>query len=111
MSIKIKQHDITDCGASCIASVAAYYKLKVTTARIRQIAGTDTKGTNAYGMIKAAEKLGFSAKGIKGTKESLNKIPLPSIAHVIIERNQMQFQHYVVIYKYMKKNNRNNGSC
>jgi ABC-type bacteriocin/lantibiotic exporter with double-glycine peptidase domain len=24
--ILIKQHDITDCGAACLASVAAFYK-------------------------------------------------------------------------------------
>jgi len=27
MSIKIKQRDITDCGAACLASIAAHYKL------------------------------------------------------------------------------------
>ena len=26
------------------------------------------QGTNAYGVIKAAESLGFSAKGVKGNK-------------------------------------------
>ena len=66
MSIKIKQHDITDCGAACLASVSAHYKLNIPIARIRQWAGTDKKGTNAWGLIKAAEKLGFSAKGVKG---------------------------------------------
>jgi ATP-binding cassette subfamily B protein len=63
MSIKVKQHDITDCGAACLASVSAHYKLKIPIARIRQWGGTDKKGTNAWGLIKAAEKLGFSAKG------------------------------------------------
>lgn len=68
-------------------------------ARIRQIAGTDTKGTNVLGMIKAAEQLGFSAKGVKGNQDSLSKIPLPTIAHVIVERNKLQLHHYVVLYK------------
>ena len=26
---QIKQHDITDCGAACLASVAAHYKLRL----------------------------------------------------------------------------------
>ncbi len=55
MGIKVKQRDITDCGAACLASVASFYKLEMPVARIRQIAGTDTKGTNVFGMIKAAE--------------------------------------------------------
>jgi len=99
VNIKVKQRDITDCGAACLASVASYYKLEMPVARIRQIAGTDTKGTNVLGMVKAAEKLGFSAKGVKGNQDSLSKIPLPTIAHIIVERNKMQLHHYVVIYK------------
>ena len=46
MGIKIKQHDITDCGAACLASVASYFNLQLPIARIRQMAGTDRKGTN-----------------------------------------------------------------
>lgn len=71
-------------------------------ARIRQIAGTDTKGTNVLGMITAAEKLGFSAKGVRGVKESLEKIPLPAIAHVVIKKENIELHHYVVIYHYSK---------
>ncbi len=52
MSIKIKQHDFKDCGAACLASVAAHYKLKLPIARIRQYASTDKKGTNVLGLLK-----------------------------------------------------------
>ena len=99
MSIKVKQRDITDCGAACLASVASHYKLEMPVARIRQIAGTDTKGTNVLGMVKAAEQLGFSAKGVKGNQDSLGKIPLPTVAHIIVERDKLQLHHYVVLYK------------
>jgi len=99
MNIKVKQRDITDCGAACLASVASHYKLEMPVARIRQIAGTDTKGTNVLGMVKAAEQLGFSSKGVKGNQDSLGKIPLPTIAHIIVERDNVQLHHYVVIYK------------
>jgi len=95
MGIKIKQRDITDCGAACLASVAEHYKLKLPVSKIRQIAGTDQKGTNALGMIKAAEQLGFTAKGVKGNIDALPKIPLPAIAHVVVKE---VLQHYVVIY-------------
>ncbi|WP_421149451.1 cysteine peptidase family C39 domain-containing protein [Seonamhaeicola sp. NFXS20] len=27
--ITIKQHDITDCGAACLASIAAHYNLQM----------------------------------------------------------------------------------
>lgn len=96
MNIKVKQRDITDCGAACLASVAAHHKLKLPVSKIRQWAGTDKKGTNAWGLIKAAEKMGMTAKGVKATPESLAEIPLPAIAHVIVKG---KLQHYVVIYK------------
>jgi ABC-type bacteriocin transporter len=92
----IKQHDITDCGAACLASVSAHHGLNFPIARIRQYASTDKRGTNALGMVEAATKLGFMAKAVKGKFESLSKIPLPSIAHVIVKE---QLQHFVVIYK------------
>ena len=91
----IKQHDITDCGAACLASIAAHYKFETPISRIRQYAGTDKKGTNVYGLIKAAEKLGFEAKGVRGDFESLFKIPKPAIAHIVVKE---QLHHYVVIY-------------
>ncbi|HMR83660.1 MAG TPA: peptidase domain-containing ABC transporter [Niabella sp.] len=97
---KIKQRDITDCGAACLASIAAFHKLKLPVSRIRQYAGTDKRGTNVLGLIEAAEKLGFQAKGAKGSFESLFKIPLPSIAHMVLKNG---LHHYVVIYKATKK--------
>jgi len=63
--MRVKQHDITDCGAACLASVAGHYGLKLSIAHIRQIASTDKKGTNMLGLREAAEQLGFSAKAVK----------------------------------------------
>ena len=85
MNVKVKQRDITDCGAACLASVAAYYKMMMPVARIRQYAGTDKKGTNVLGLITAAQKLGFVAKGVRGEWDSLFKIPKPAIAHVLVK--------------------------
>ncbi|MEP7144379.1 MAG: ABC transporter transmembrane domain-containing protein, partial [Ferruginibacter sp.] len=98
--VKVRQRDITDCGAACLASVSAFYKLRLPVSRIRQYAGTDKKGTNVLGLIEAAGLLGFQAKGVKGVFESLSKIPKPAIAHVIIDG---KLAHYVVIYKMYKK--------
>ena len=97
--IKIKQRDITDCGAACLASIAAHFKLLLPVSRIRQYAGTDKRGTNVLGLLEAAEHLGFQSKGAKGTLESLAKIPLPAIAHVVLENG---LHHYVVIYRVNK---------
>ncbi len=79
-----------------MASVLAYYKSRVPISKIRQYATTDQKGTNILGMLNAAEKLGFTAKGVKGEIGSLSKIPKPAIAHVIVNKT---LHHFVVLYK------------
>lgn len=97
----INQHDITDCGAACLATIAKQNGYQISISKIREIAGTDKQGTNAFGMIQAAEQLGFSAKGVKGNKEAFfSEFPLPCIAHVIVNGNLM---HYVVIHKITPK--------
>lgn len=97
----IKQHDMTDCGAACLATIAKQNGYKLSISKIREIAGTDKQGTNAYGVIKAAEELGFSAKGVKGDKNAFfSEFPLPCIAHVVVDGALL---HYVVIHKITKK--------
>ncbi|MBV8325758.1 peptidase domain-containing ABC transporter [Chryseobacterium sp.] len=98
-NILIKQHDIKDCGAACLASVAIHYGLKMPIAKIRQICHTDTRGTNILGLIQGLEQMGFNAKGVKGGVDALPELPLPAIAHVIVNE---QMHHYTVIYKVSK---------
>ena len=93
--IKIKQHDIKDCGAACLASIGAHYGVNLPIAKIRQFANTDARGTNVLGVIQGAEKMGFTAKGVKGGMDAIDKIPLPAMAHVVVKE---QLQHYIVIY-------------
>ena len=97
----IKQYDITDCGAACLATICKQYGLKTPITKIREVAGTDTQGTNAYGVIKAAEQLGFSAKRGKENQEAFfSEFPLPAIAHVVVDGSLL---HYVVVHKITQK--------
>lgn len=63
-------------------------------ARVRIQAGTTLKGTTALGLVEAAEKLGLTAKGVKGTFEQAVSAPLPAIAHCLIDQHLL---HYVVV--------------
>ncbi|WP_312365371.1 cysteine peptidase family C39 domain-containing protein, partial [Sphingobacterium sp.] len=92
----IKQHDIRDCGAACLASIAGYYGTHIPIAKIRQFCHTDTRGTNVLGMVQGLQQMGFNAKGVKGAIDAIPQIPLPAIAHVVLKE---QLQHYVVIYQ------------
>jgi ATP-binding cassette subfamily B protein len=97
----IRQHDITDCGAACLATISKQYGLSISITKIREVAGTDKKGTNAFGIIKAAQELGFTAKAVKGNQEAFfSEFPLPAIAHVVVDGKLL---HYVVIQKITKK--------
>jgi ATP-binding cassette, subfamily C, bacteriocin exporter len=90
---RIRQRDGSDCGAACLASVAAWYRLRLPIARIRQLASTDTRGTTALGLVRAATRLGFDAKGVRATARVLTALPLPAIAHVV----RGSVQHWVVL--------------
>lgn len=98
----IKQHDIKDCGAACLATISKQYGLNIPISKIREVAGTDMNGTSAYGVVKAAESLGFTAKGVKASKpeDIFSEFPKPAIAHVIMEGGLL---HYVVIHKVTKE--------
>lgn len=93
--VKIGQYDGSDCGAACLASVAAYYGSKLSIAEIRINSNTDTHGTTIKGLIDAATKYGFKAAGMRGEKENLFYLPTPSILHLEFEDGRL---HYVVLY-------------
>jgi ATP-binding cassette subfamily B protein len=101
--IAIKQHDFSDCGATCLASISEYYNLSLPISRIRQYANTNQKGTSLLGLREASAKLGFLAKGVKVSFEGLKDLPLPAIAHILVTKDGHEFPHYVVIYKVTDK--------
>lgn len=94
--IKIKQQDISDCGVACLASVCAYFNLRLSIAQLRLLTNTDQRGTTVLGIVEAATKLGFLANGVRATPQSLPSIPTPAIAHF---RKQNHSHHYIVVLK------------
>jgi ATP-binding cassette subfamily B protein len=98
--LKTRQQDFTDCGAACLVSVCRYYGLQVSISQVRSVAGTDQQGTSIMGLLEASKKLGFDARGVRGERQSLFKIPKPAIAHVVLKNGR---HHYVVIYQAKKK--------
>lgn len=96
----VKQRDITDCGAACLATISKQYGYHTSMEKIRKLAGTDQLGTNAYGLLQASEAMGFTAKAVKGDQEAFfSEFPLPAIAHTIEDGGML---HYVVIHKISK---------
>lgn len=98
----IKQNDMKDCGAACLAMISAYYGYKTLLSTIKYKVGTDSKGSTVLGIVNAAREIGFESNAFH-TQEKENAIfddiPLPAIAHVIVDE---KLAHFVVIYKVKK---------
>lgn len=92
--LRIRQHDRTDCGAACLASICAWYGRHEPLSRIREYASTGPDGTRLSGMVRAAEKLGFDAKAIRSGTDYLEKLPAPCIVHLI---RSGELHHYAVL--------------
>lgn len=101
--INIRQHDISDCGPTCLAIITKFYGGIVSIAKMREIMGTNTTGTSLKGLAIGAESIGFKTETLKcisGMEDSMDNIPLPCIAHIVIDEDLL---HYVVILKVEKK--------
>lgn len=97
----VKQHDITDCAAACMAMVCLHYRKETTITELRDIMGTDIKGTNLIGLSKCAENLGFNCQAVRVDRSGfLSHFTLPAIANVITKEGM---SHFVVIFKITEK--------
>lgn len=93
----VKQHDATDCAAACLAMICLYYRKETTITRLRDMMGTDLKGTNLIGLSKCAEKLGFENASVRVDEEGFrSKYTLPCIANIVTKEGM---SHFVVVYK------------
>ena len=93
----VRQHDTTDCAAACLAMVCLHYKKEITITKLRDMMGTDLKGTNLVGLQKAANELGFTTAAVRVDRENfLSDFSLPCIAQVITDQG---LAHFVVVFK------------
>jgi len=99
--IFVQQHDATDCAAACLAMVCLHYRKETTITRLRDMMGTDLKGTNLIGLNKCAEELGFASQAVRVDSEGfLSKYTLPAIANIVTKEG---LSHFVVIFKITDK--------
>ena len=102
----ILQHDECDCGAACLCMIAAYHGHKMSVSKSRELTRTDSTGTNLYGIVDGAEKIGLNATALSGTMKELvdsiekGEVEFPFIAHTI-SRNGML--HFVVVAGFKKQ--------
>ena len=67
----IMQMEALECGAACLAMVAAYYGKWVPLEQVRRDCGVSRDGSNARSVLVAARSYGFVARGYRYEPESL----------------------------------------
>jgi ATP-binding cassette subfamily B protein len=92
----LRQHDETDCGAACLTMVSRFYKLRLSMGQVREMANVSVEGASMTAVCRAAENLGYRARGLKATFKSLSELTFPLIVH-------WQGFHYIVLYRIDKK--------
>ena len=97
----IQQHDATDCAAACLAMICLHYRKETTITRLRDMMGTDLKGTNLLGLSQCAQNLGFVSQAVRVDREGfVSKYTLPAIANIVTKEG---LSHFVVVFKITKK--------
>lgn len=91
--------ELYSCGACSVESILSYYGGYVPHETVLIDTNTTKFGTNAYDIIKALNRYGFNAYGLRISLESIKSEYLPLIAHTTIEK----YDHFLVIYEITKK--------
>lgn len=94
----IKQESKSDCGIACLKCILSYYNIYPTNEYLKDVALYDGTGVTLFGLKKTFESLGFNCEALEGKINLENNYILPSIAHLVIDKNTNKY-HYVVIYK------------
>jgi ATP-binding cassette subfamily B protein len=92
----VEQAEEMDCGAACLAMVCKHYGIPTTLGKLRELANVTTQGATLDNLARAAESLGFTARGVQCTYEPLLGFELPLIVH-------WEGYHYVVVYGISKR--------
>ena len=93
----LRRTDSNNCGILALEVIAQYYKLPVKYKEIKSQVFIDKRGINLLSLLNAAEKIGFSAKGVKGPYDAIRSINLPAIAHI---ETREGINHFVVLQKW-----------
>jgi ATP-binding cassette subfamily B protein len=98
--VSLLQHDSTDCGAACLASVIRYYGGEAGIEKIRRLSGTNQSGTTLLGLYQAAIECNMLATGYEATVRDILTFEGVLILHIT---NEQGYDHFVVNYGYSDK--------
>ncbi|AFZ46629.1 bacteriocin-processing peptidase [Cyanobacterium stanieri PCC 7202] len=88
----IEQQSAADCGPTCLAMISQYWGKRLSINMLRNLANVGKSGSSLKNLAKTAEKIGYQARPVRASFNSLLEQKKPWIAH-------WQGDHYVVVYK------------
>ncbi len=86
------QHDIMDCGPTCLRMIAAWYGKQYPLEWLREHSFLNRSGVSLLGISEAAEQIGFRSIGVQIGYDKLEEAPMPCVVH-------WDQTHFVVVYK------------
>src|SRR5215813_1079497 len=91
----IQQLSATECGATCLVMVLAYYGKHVPLSDVRDMTGAHRDGVNALALVRAARWYGLRGRGVRLELEALPYLAKGAILH-------WEFAHFVVFERWRK---------
>ena len=86
----VRQLELSDCGAACLAMTLAHHGRPVGLDEMRRATGTGRGGVAAAAMVEAAGRYGLHARGVRVGIDALGHLPRGSILH-------WELSHFVVL--------------
>ena len=95
--VSLLQHDSTDCGAACLASVIRYFGGNSGIEKMRRLSGTTQSGTTMLGLYQAAVESGMEATGYEASIQDIIAFGGILILHVTLGKG---YDHYIICFGY-----------
>ncbi|CAG7656897.1 peptidase domain-containing ABC transporter [Paenibacillus allorhizosphaerae] len=92
----IRQMEVADCGAACLAMVLAYYGKRVPLDEVRQVTGGGRSGLDAHVLLQAARWFGLEGQGAAFDLDHLPNLQTGAILH-------WKFTHFIVFERCSRK--------
>ncbi len=92
-----KQHDVMDCGVSCVKMITDYNGQNYSFEKLKEVCVPTKEGVSLSSISNTLDQVGYNTVGGRLTVERLaDKAPLPCILH-------WDQEHFVILYKINRK--------